>query len=54
MLNYEILQEDCGQIWEDYIRHDFVQQLRKGTLDKKNVQRYLCQDYVFLIQYAKA
>ncbi|MGX2951016.1 thiaminase II [Ursidibacter sp. B-7004-1] len=40
--------------WQDYTRHEFVQQLAKGTLPKIAFQHYLKQDYLFLFQYSRA
>ena len=54
MLNFEILRDSCAKQWHAYTHHDFVEQLRFGSLPKKNFQHYLCQDYVFLMEYSKA
>lgn len=40
--------------WEAYTRHDFVEQLGAGTLPLSAFQDYLVQDYLFLIQFARA
>jgi thiaminase/transcriptional activator TenA len=40
--------------WEDYTGHDFVRQLAAGSLPEPCFQRYLKQDYLFLIQFARA
>lgn len=40
--------------WQRYIEHDFVQQLGRGTLPGKCFEHYLKQDYLFLIQFARA
>ncbi|MFC7456354.1 thiaminase II [Brachybacterium sp. GCM10030267] len=40
--------------WDDYTRHPFVEQLGAGTLPLAAFQDYLIQDYLFLIQFARA
>lgn len=44
----------AGPDWESYIWHPFVQGLADGTLPLKAFQRYLVQDFLFLIQFARA
>lgn len=40
--------------WQNYIQHDFVRQLAAGTLPAECFEHYLKQDYLFLIQFARA
>lgn len=40
--------------WTAYIEHDFVTQLGTGSLPLAAFQDYLVQDYLFLIQFARA
>jgi thiaminase/transcriptional activator TenA len=40
--------------WEAYTRHAFVEQLAAGTLPPAAFRRYLEQDYLFLVQFARA
>lgn len=40
--------------WDDYVHHDFVEQLGQGALALPSFQDYLVQDYLFLIQFARA
>jgi thiaminase/transcriptional activator TenA len=40
--------------WASYVDHDFVQQLGAGTLPEAAFRTYLVQDYLFLIQFARA
>lgn len=40
-------------IWNANHYHPFVQELGKGTLDKKKFIHYMKQDYIYLIDYAK-
>ncbi|WP_285275611.1 thiaminase II [Halopseudomonas bauzanensis] len=48
------LQQACQSEWDAYIQHDFVQQLGNGTLAADAFRHYLKQDYLFLIQFARA
>ncbi len=40
--------------WQAYVRHEFVRKLGDGTLPQACFQRYLVQDYLFLIHFARA
>lgn len=40
--------------WKSYVDHDFVRQLGAGTLPQTAFRVYLVQDYLFLIQFARA
>jgi thiaminase/transcriptional activator TenA len=40
--------------WQSYIDHEFVGQLGAGTLPQAAFRAYLVQDYLFLIQFARA
>jgi len=40
--------------WRDYVEHDFLRQLADGALPQRSFQHYLVQDYLFLIQFARA
>jgi thiaminase/transcriptional activator TenA len=48
------LRRDSGAVWQHYIHHPFVLALGDGSLPKEKFQRFLVQDYLFLIQYARA
>jgi thiaminase/transcriptional activator TenA len=43
-----------GRDWADYIDHQFVQDLGKGTLSEKAFLHYLVQDYIYLFHYSRA
>lgn len=51
---FERLKGDCAADWDDYTRHAFVEQMGNGQLPLKAFQDYLEQDYLFLIQFARA
>ena len=51
---FERLKADCAKDWTDYTHHAFVEQMADGSLPLKAFQDYLVQDYLFLIQFARA
>lgn len=40
--------------WAAYVEHDFVRQMGDGSLPQAAFRTYLTQDYLFLIQFARA
>lgn len=48
------LRQAAGRDWLDYVGHDFVQRLADGSLPEASFRHYLVQDYLFLIQFARA
>lgn len=48
------LRQDAGVHWEHYVAHPFLQQLGAGTLPETAFRRYLTQDYLFLVHFARA
>jgi thiaminase (transcriptional activator TenA) len=48
------LVDACGEAWCAYTRHQFVLSLAKGDLPEACFRRYLAQDYLFLIHFARA
>ena len=48
------LKQDCAEDWKTYAEHEFVEQMGDGSLAKESFQHYLIQDYLFLIQFARA
>ena len=51
---FERLKADNADAWRAYIQHEFVRRLADGTLPEAAFRRYLTQDYLFLIQFARA
>ncbi|MEH6498167.1 MAG: thiaminase II [Pseudoalteromonas distincta] len=51
---FEHLKQHCQPEWDAYIQHDFVTQLGEGRLAPESFRHYLKQDYLFLIQFARA
>ena len=48
------LRAGAGPLWTDYVGHAFVRGLGDGTLPAPAFRRYLLQDYLFLIGFARA
>lgn len=44
----------AGADWPAYTRHDFVLRLARGDLPEAAFRRYLVQDYLFLLHFARA
>ncbi|MEM8749272.1 MAG: thiaminase II [Pseudomonadota bacterium] len=51
---FQRLKSDCADDWSDYTQHAFVRGLGDGTLPEAAFRDYLIQDYLFLIQFARA
>ncbi|MEX0604032.1 MAG: thiaminase II [Marinobacter sp.] len=51
---FEDLKSTRPAQWQAYIEHSFVRQLGDGSLAPEAFQHYLKQDYLFLIQFARA
>ena len=51
---FERLRSAAADDWKSYVDHDFVRQLSAGTLPQAAFRIYLVQDYLFLIQFARA
>ncbi|MBN9670458.1 thiaminase II [Roseibium aggregatum] len=51
---FDRLKADARPQWADYTRHAFVRQLGDGSLPLESFRHYLVQDYLFLIQFARA
>ncbi len=48
------LRAACKPEWDAYVHHPFVRQLGNGTLPEASFRRYLVQDYLFLVHFARA
>ena len=48
------LRGDCATEWQAYTQHEFLRGLAAGTLPTQLFRTYLVQDYLYLIQYARA
>ncbi len=43
----------AADVWEAQLEHPFVCGIRDGTLDPERFRFYMCQDYLFLIEYGR-
>ncbi|KAI8936893.1 hypothetical protein NX059_006125 [Plenodomus lindquistii] len=53
-ISYLLDREDVQVPWKQYTKHAFVQQMGDGTLPLEKFMYYLVQDYLFLVQFARA
>src|ERR1700720_1413689 len=51
---YGRLVDAAGNAWPAYTRHEFVLRLARGDLPEAAFRRYLVQDYLFLLHFARA
>ncbi len=51
---FDRLRQAAGVDWRRYVDHDFVRALAAGTLPLDCFRHYLTQDYLFLLQWARA
>ncbi len=54
MTLFERLKAAAAEDWNAYVDHAFVRGLGDGSLPQAAFRRYLVQDYLFLIQFARA
>jgi len=47
------LREENAAVWEACYEHPFVQAIGRGDLEEDRFRRFLVQDYLFLIDYAR-
>lgn len=51
---FDRLKAAAAPEWESYVAHPFVRRMADGTLPAEAFRTYLVQDYLFLIQFARA
>lgn len=51
---FDRLKAAASAEWTRYVEHDFVARMGEGTLPQAAFRTYLVQDYLFLIQFARA
>ncbi|ALN71213.1 MULTISPECIES: thiaminase II [unclassified Aureimonas] len=51
---FERLKAAAQEDWDGYVNHPFVWHMGVGALPESAFRRYLVQDYLFLIQFARA
>ncbi|WPH02779.1 Hypothetical protein R9X50_00564700 [Acrodontium crateriforme] len=53
-IEYLLGREDVKPAWRDYTHHEFVRQMGDGSLSRDRYKHYMIQDYLYLIQFARA
>ncbi|KAK6511279.1 hypothetical protein TWF481_000200 [Arthrobotrys musiformis] len=53
-IDYLINHPRVINIWNDYVNHEFVKRIASGALTPDEFVWYLKQDYLFLVQFARA
>ncbi|KAL9070143.1 MAG: hypothetical protein Q9161_005095 [Pseudevernia consocians] len=53
-IEYLLNREDVEPAWHAHVHHDFVKRIGDGTLPTEKFKDYLIQDYLFLVQFARA
>lgn len=51
---FDRLKTAAAADWAAYVEHDFLRQMGDGSLPQAAFRTYLVQDYLFLIQFARA
>jgi thiaminase/transcriptional activator TenA len=51
---YELLKDGADAEWRAYVEHPFTTAMADGTLPQPAFRHYLVQDYLFLIEFARA
>ena len=51
---FDRLKTEAEADWQSYVDHEFVRQMGAATLPQAAFRTYLVQDYLFLIQFARA
>lgn len=54
MTFFENLKAACADEWRAYTEHPFTNAMADGSLSEKAFRHYLVQDYLFLIEFARA
>ncbi|KAF2033726.1 hypothetical protein EK21DRAFT_108854 [Setomelanomma holmii] len=54
LIPYLLDRDDIQKPWKAYTQHEFVQRMGDGTLPVENFKYYMIQDYLFLVQFARA
>ncbi|EMC92647.1 hypothetical protein BAUCODRAFT_568824 [Baudoinia panamericana UAMH 10762] len=53
-VEYLLDREDVKPAWHEYTHHEFVERMGDGTLPRESYKHYMIQDYLYLIQFARA
>ncbi|KAM3518775.1 hypothetical protein MY4038_009997 [Beauveria bassiana] len=53
-VEYLLERPDVQPVWKEFVHHPFVMALGNGTLPLDSFKGYIIQDYLFLVQFARA
>jgi len=53
-VDYLLSRPDVADVWKQHTEHVFLERLANGTLPIEAFKYYLIQDYLYLIQFARA
>ncbi|RDW85189.1 hypothetical protein BP6252_02779 [Coleophoma cylindrospora] len=53
-VDYLLARDDVQEAWKRHTEHEFLTRLANGTLPLEAFKYYLIQDYLFLVQFARA
>ncbi|KAL7626694.1 trifunctional hydroxymethylpyrimidine kinase/phosphomethylpyrimidine kinase/thiaminase [Parahypoxylon ruwenzoriense] len=53
-LDYLLERPDVSSVWHRFVNHEFVISLGSGELPLESFKRYLIQDYLYLVHFARA
>ncbi|OBT87822.1 hypothetical protein VE02_02131 [Pseudogymnoascus sp. 03VT05] len=53
-IEYLLDRPDVKEAWQKHTEHRFLERLADGTLPIESFKNYLIQDYLYLVQYARA
>ncbi|KAM3436570.1 hypothetical protein NHJ13734_005034 [Beauveria thailandica] len=53
-VEYLLERPDVAPVWKEFVHHPFVMALGNGTLPLDSFKGYIIQDYLFLVQFARA
>ncbi|KAM0694707.1 hypothetical protein Q7P36_005063 [Cladosporium allicinum] len=53
-IEYLLERDDVKPVWHDYTHHEFCERMGDGTLPREAFKNYMVQDYLYLIQFARA
>ncbi|OAA36348.1 Phosphomethylpyrimidine kinase type-1 [Beauveria brongniartii RCEF 3172] len=53
-VEYLLERPDVRRMWKEFVQHPFVMALGNGTLPLDSFKGYIIQDYLFLVQFARA
>ena len=53
-VEYLLRRSDVQAVWRRYVNHEFANRLATNTLPFEAFKRYMVQDYLYLIQFARA